>query len=221
MGQAYRFCPMEIYHMQAFDTPGLDQTGTQILHSGSRALFRYWESIRAERACPLRSEFDLRQITSLVPDLTIIEKNRLKANWEYRLAGTRVGDLFQHSLTGTDALAGWDRFERDVISRSLDISYLRLQPYLVRMRLITQTNQIIAAEMIGLPILAETHGPVQIIGGVFPFLDQSHAGNGTIVRRELVSARMIWTEHEQGDTLLDAVGRVAQPQLRVIQGGLK
>jgi hypothetical protein len=207
--------------MQAFDTPELDKSGTQILHPGSRALFRYWESIRAERACPMRSEFDLRMVTSLIPDITIIEKNAIKSTWDYRLVGTRVDDLFHRQLTGKDVLSGWDPFERDVIARSLDISFLRLQPYLVRMRLITQSNQIVAAEMIGLPILVKAGGAVQIFGGIFPFLDQSHNGFSSVVRYELVSARMIWTEHEQGDVLLDSVGRAAHPQLRLIQGGLK
>ena len=207
--------------MQAFNTPELDQSGTQILHPGSRALFRYWESIRAERACPQRKDLDLREITRIVPDLFILEKNRIKSIWDYRLAGTRVCGLFHQELTGKDALAGWGHFERDVISRSLSITHERLQPSLVRMRLIMQTNQIIAAEMIGLPIMATTNGPVQIIGGVFPFLNPKDDGHGVLARRELVSARMIWTEHEQGDALLGAAGSLTQPQLRVIQGGLK
>ena len=141
--------------------------------------------------------------------------------WEYRLAGTRLCSLYHQELTGKDALAGWDNFERDVVSRALGITHARLQPSLVRMRLITQTNQIIAAEMIGLPIVGSDGGQVQIIGGVFPFLDPKDDGHGILARRELVSARMIWTEHEQGNALLDAAGRLAQPQFRVIQGGLK
>jgi hypothetical protein len=210
-----------MFDMRAFDTPELDQTGTQIIHPGSRALFRYWETIRAENACPSRRDFDLRDVSNLIPNLTIIEKNRLRTNWEYRLVGTKVGELFQQQLTGTDALMGWGHFERDVISRSLDITYTRLQPYLVRMRLVTQRGHMIAAETIGLPILASNDGPVQIIGGVFPFLDHNGFDDSQIVRREMVSARMIWTEHEQGNALLEAAGRLTYPQLRVIQGGLK
>jgi hypothetical protein len=207
--------------MQVYDAPELDQSGTQILHPGSRCLFRYWESIRAERACPLRDDVDLREISRIVPDLIIVERNQIKSTWEYRLAGTRVGALYQNSLTGTDVLAGWGLFERDVISRSLSISHSRLQPCLVRMRLITQTNQTIAVEVIGLPIMAGKNGPIQIIGGVFPFFDAKDHSSTVIARRELVSARMIWTEHEQGNALVDAAGRIGQPQLRVIKGGLE
>jgi hypothetical protein len=205
--------------MQVFDKPELDQAGTQILHPGSRALFRHWESIRAERACPKREDVDLRQIVEIVPDLMILEKNMLNSGWQYRLAGTRVCELFQCEMTGKDALAGWDTFERDVVSKSLDITLTRLQPCLARMRFITERGSVIATEMIGLPIYSSEHGKVQIFGGLFPFLDRGLDLIDKPVRRELVSSRMIWTEHQQGDALLDMIGRKASSFLRVIQGG--
>jgi hypothetical protein len=206
--------------MQVFDKQDLQNSGTQILHPGSRALFRHWESIRAERACPLRNEIDMRQIVEIVPDLVIIEKNMLQSGWQHRLAGTRVCELFQSEMTGKDALWGWDAFERDVVSKSLDITLNRLQPSLVRMRFITERGRMIAAELIALPIQAGPNGPVQIIGGLFPFLDTTRGPIDSPVRRELVSTRMIWTEHGQGDALLDQMGRKASSFLRVIQGGL-
>jgi hypothetical protein len=206
--------------MHVFDKPDLQNHGTQILHPGSRALFRHWESIRAERACPLRSEIDMRQIVQIVPDLVIIEKNMLKSGWQYRLAGTRVCELFHGEITGKDALWGWDAFERDVVSKSFDITLNRLQPSLVRMRFITERSKMIAAELISLPIQTAENSAVQIIGGLFPFSNTTRGSIDPPVRRELVSSRMIWTEHEQGDVLLDQAGRKAAPLLRVIQGGL-
>jgi hypothetical protein len=220
-GTGFSFCPEEIYDMRVFDKPELDQAGTQILHPGSRALFRHWESIRAERACPKRDDFDLRQIVEIVPDLMIVEKNMINSGWQYRLAGTRLCELFQTEMTGKDALAGWDAFERDVVSKSLEITLTRLQPSLVRMRFITERRAIIAAEMIALPIHSSENGAVQIIGGIFPFVDRNRDLIDKPVRRELVSSRMIWTEHEPGDALLDQAGRKASAFLRVIQGGLK
>jgi hypothetical protein len=204
--------------MQVIDKSELDQTGTQILHPGSRALFRHWEAIRAERACPKRDEIDLRQIVDVVPDLIIIEKNLAKSGWYYRLAGTRICELFQTEMTGKDALAGWTPLERDVVSRSLEVTLTRLQPCLVRMRFISEIGTIVAAEMIGLPIRATESGDVQIIGGIFPFLDNKRDTNCGFLRLELVSSRIIWTEHEQGDALLDHVGRRS---FQLIQGGLK
>lgn len=207
--------------MQVTDKSDKDQVGTQILHPGSRMLFRYWESLRAERSCPTREEINLHQIVNIVPDLMIIEKNILNTGWQYRLAGTRICDFFQSELTGRDVLAGWDNFERDIVDKCLEVTLQRLQPSLVRMRFISDLGNTVAAEMIALPIQTTDKKQVQVIGGFFPFIAQNRNAVDHLVRRELVSARMIWTEHEQGDLLLEQAGRKTGIQLRIIQGGLQ
>ncbi len=207
--------------MQVIDRPSTDQTATQILHPGSRALFSYWESIRAERPCPMRSDLNLHQLVQILPDMMILEKNILNTGWQYRLAGTRLCDFFQGELTGKDALAGWENFERSVVDKCLEVTLQRSQPSLVRMRFISTLGNTVAAEMIALPIFSNSLNRVQVIGGFFPFIAQNRNAVDHLVRRELVSARMIWTEHQQGDALLDQTGRQAPSHLRVIQGGLK
>jgi hypothetical protein len=209
----------QLFEMQLIDKPDLDQAGTQILHPGSRALFRHWEAIRAERPCPMRQDIDLHQVIQIIPDLMIIEKNIMNTGWQYRLAGTRLCELMNGELTGRDALGGWDSFERNVVSKSLDVTLNRLQPSLVRMRFISERNNIVAAEMIALPILDRNGQKIHIFGGIFPFTEHASYEHDPMMRRELVSARMIWTEHQQGDALLNFAGRKAAAPLRVIQGG--
>ncbi len=206
--------------MQKFDLPDENHIQNQILHPGSRQLFRYWESLRAERACPRKSELDLKNILDVVPNLTIIEHSAVNKNWMFRLAGTKIYNLFNKEMTNRDALLGFDSFERGVVGNCLDISQTRLQPSLVRMRFISEQNEVIAAEMIGLPIQNGVDGQIQIFGGLFPLQDGGLNGATGFLRRELISARMIWTEHDAGNMLLGAIGRKAPVQLQVIQGGL-
>lgn len=206
--------------MQEFDRQNAAQRGTQILHPGSRALFRYWESIRAERPCPARSNINLRAIVEILPDLVILEKDTFNTHWHYRLAGTRVCAFFKGEVTGSDVLAEWEPFEREVITKTLDMTYNKLQPSLARMRFITDGGFTTAAELIGLPVTCTQSNTTQILGGLFLFV--SHDGNceGSIIRRELISTRMIWTEHEQASQLFDQLGYKASHFLRLIQGGL-
>ncbi len=204
--------------MKVNDHNESSDAGSHILHPGSRQLFRYWESLRAERACPDRSEFQLAKMVSIMPNLAIIEQSA-EGSWNFRLAGTVVCDLLQQPLTGKDALGGFDSFERDVISKTFDVSKLRLQPCLVRMRLISTSGMVMPAELIGLPVRDKTNGKVQLFGGLFALGNAESAGRTLLLRRELVSARVIWTEHENGDSLMEKVGRKATP-LRVIEGGL-
>ena len=65
------------------------------------------------------------------------------------------------------------------------------------MRLTTDRGQVIAAELIALPVQMRESHRIQIIGGLFPFRAAHSLGHTGIVKRELVSARVIWTEHLQ------------------------
>lgn len=198
----------------------LSQSGVQMLHAGSRKLFRYWEALRAERPCPNRCDIDLRQIVEIMPNMVILDWNRQTKAWHYRLVGTEVCSLMGRSLTGEDALSGWDSFERNVVSKSLEIAKERKQPCLVRMRFDYVAAPKLAAEMVVLPVFDEKTQQVQLFGSLFPLLNGRQFLPSKLVRRELVSARMIWTEHETGDALVAQVGRKATPMLRVINGGL-
>jgi hypothetical protein len=198
----------------------LSQSGVQMLHAGSRKLFRYWEALRAERPCPNRSDIDLRQIVEIMPNMVILDWNQRCQTWRYRLIGTEVCNLMNRSLTGEDALSGWDSFERDVVSKSFEIAKERKQPCLVRMRLDYVGAPKLAAEMITLPVLDQKSQQVQLFGSLFPLLNGRQFLPAKLVRRELVSTRMIWTEHGTGDALVAQIGRKALPMLRVINGGL-
>lgn len=206
--------------MSMFTNSEVSQTGMQMLHPGSRKLFRYWEGLRAERPCPERSDIDLRQIVEIMPNLVILEMNHNIKEWSYRLAGTEVCALMDGSQTGKNALAGWDSFEKNVVAKSFAIAQERKQPCLVRMRFVFEGAPILPAEMVVLPVFDAKTQQVQLIGGVFPLLNGKTFIAAPFKRRELVSARMIWTEHEIGDVMLEHVGRRATPMLRVINGGL-
>ncbi len=196
------------------------QSGVQMLHPGSRKLFRYWEALRAERPCPNRGDIDLRQIVEIMPNLAILEFDGARNKWIYRLVGTEICTLMGSDQTSKDALAGWDSFEKDVVSKSLALAQDRAQPCLVRMRLVFNGAPILPAEMVILPVYDDKLEQIQLFAGIFPLLGERTFWPAPLQRRELVSTRMIWTEHETGDALLDQVGRKATPMLRVIQGGL-
>jgi hypothetical protein len=167
----------------------------QILHPGSRQLFRHWEMLRAERACPTREEFELTDLKPLLADMVIIDRDHLRNSFKFRLAGTRVCSLFGRNVTGTSVVEGWDSFEADVISRHLLTVVNQQQPAVIRMRLTTDRGQVVAAELVALPVQMRGSHRIQIIGAMFPFRAAQSLGHSSIAHRELVSARVVWTEH--------------------------
>src|SRR4051812_19077701 len=78
----------------------------EVLHPGTRTLFRYWESIRGEDSAPRRRQLDLDRIRALVPSLFIFERSPVKG-YLWRLAGTKLCQLWRRELTGMPVLSGW------------------------------------------------------------------------------------------------------------------
>jgi hypothetical protein len=205
------------------DFSDLSQAESHILHPGTRTLYRYWETIRAENAAPNRDDLDLKQITAIVPNLMMLERDNMRQTYNWRLAGTNTCMLYRRELTGTNVLAGWDKFERDTINKLLDKVVTSLQPCLIRFRLTTNMDQVIGAEMLGLPLHARNGSRFHVFGGVFPFRDVASIDYESIKQMELSGARTIWTEHLPGDKLVAQLSNGSRQMagLRVIQGGRK
>ena len=207
--------------MNLFDKSQVaENLGAQLLHPGSRILFRHWETLRAERACPNRDEIQLRTLSKLMPNLAIIEPGSEPNTPIFKLAGTAVCELFQRLLTGQQVAEGFDRFERRVIGETLSLSFDRLQPCLIRLRFIGSEDEVNTAELLALPVHNARTCQTQLFCGLFPFAETKRSFSQTLSRIELVSTRMIWTEHLNGDRLMEEVGRKAAPAFRVIHGGL-
>lgn len=171
------------------------QDETHILHPSSRALFRFWETMRAERPAPSREDLDLKRIRTLVPHLFIAEFVARASMFRWRLAGTGICDLYRRELTGTDLLDGWDNFEVDVISRFLGATVTTRQPAVLRIRLQTDTDQVIGAEIMAFPMLASDGVTTHIFGGLFPFRETATLDYASLTHFELSAARSVWTEN--------------------------
>jgi hypothetical protein len=203
--------------MQSVENSGFDSSGSQILHPGSRLLFCQWEAMRAARPCPNREDFSLTAVRDIVPDLAILERDHIRKTFRFRLAGTRVCDLYKTNLTGTDALSGWDSFEQDVVSKHLLQTMINMQPTLLRARLTTDTKQQVAVEAILLPIRKRASEGIEILSGYFPFRQALSLGHNAIVGRELLAIRSIWTEYQDAITPRPAA---KNHRFAVIEGGL-
>jgi hypothetical protein len=204
------------YEMVVTGQIDASQAESQILHPSSRALFRFWETMRAERAAPHRAQLDLKQLSELLPDLFILERDRPRHSYRWRLAGTRICELYRRELTGSDIFAGWDSFERETIRRLLDGVAGRLQPAVMRIRLYTSLGQTIGAEVIALPLRPRSGAGIQVFGGLFPFRNISGLGYDAITVQEMASARVIWTEPLPGDSLIS--GTASFRPFQVITG---
>jgi hypothetical protein len=194
------------------------KTNEDVLHPGSRTLFRYWESLRAERPCPQRGEFRLIDVKEVIPNLFIWTKDVASSSFRYQLSGTAIDRLNCMTMTGRDVFGGWDNFERDAMMRVFQAAHEKLQPALVRMRLFTGLNEIIGAELLALPFRKQNSHEIELLGGLFAFTDLDRVALDRIAYRQLVTARTVWTEHEV--VPVAELPHTLKMPFRVIQGGL-
>jgi len=194
------------------------QADSQVLHPGSRRLFRNWEMLRAESPCPGRGDFSLAPLKDLVPNLFILEQRKVAHTCNFRLAGSDVCTILGANVVGHNVLNGWDSFERRLIEGVLLAAFEKKQPALLRVRLTRKSQAVLGAECIALPFIAAQKS-IHLIGGLFPFA-KLPAEDDTIQQRELIAVRTLWTEFGTGDTLLRSVEQKGHPLLRVIDGGL-
>ncbi|MBL8905326.1 MAG: PAS domain-containing protein [Rhizobiales bacterium] len=198
----------------ASDTNIMTKPPGAVLHPGSRAIFRHWEAIRGESPAPDRDDLDLRQLGQFVSWLFIMERSPRTGGYVWRLAGSKVCELWRRELTGSEVLTGWDRFEFETIQRLLNGVSKNLQPCTLRLRLTTSLGRIIDVEVIALPMRARD-GSIHVFGGVLPFRDAEALGHERIASIDLSSARTIWTEPVPGDH----ASRRAKVPLRLVSGG--
>lgn len=85
------------------------------------ALFDYWNALRASRIAPRRFEIEPAQIADILPDTFILEY-REQGAFVYRLAGTRVCEIFGREMRGENFLECWLEPERFALNRHLNVS---------------------------------------------------------------------------------------------------
>lgn len=106
---------------------------TDMIHSELRALYSYWNRLRAGRKTPLRSDIDPRDMACDARNLFILE-NLGRGNIRFRLAGTAIVDAFGMELRGMNARAIMATDSREsftaLIAEALDdpaVGYARLR----------------------------------------------------------------------------------------------
>jgi len=74
----------------------------EMIHSEIRALYSYWDGLRAGRPCPYRAEVDPRDMTGDARHIFVLEAVE-DGHPRFRLAGTALLDAFGYDLRGMSA----------------------------------------------------------------------------------------------------------------------
>jgi hypothetical protein len=85
---------------------GRDCTMVIMRHKTTQSLYAYWNGLRGNRMAPRRFEIEPASMGDALPDTFILER-RGDGAFPFRLAGTRLCDLFKLEFRGHDFLDVW------------------------------------------------------------------------------------------------------------------
>jgi hypothetical protein len=88
--------------------------GAAMRQPTTRALYAYWDEVRAGRLAPHRLEIEPARIAAILSETFMLQ--RLHAgDYRYRLAGTRLCELFGSELRGRSFLDGWSKGDGEAL----------------------------------------------------------------------------------------------------------
>ena len=132
-------------------------------HRHNMLLLDHWRQLHENHSMPARQHLDLRVMAPALAHVGLVEKRDGKHVW--RLAGSALCSTPQGELTGREVLAGWQRFERQTLTRLFDRISGNGRPAIVRMSF---NNGGYNGEMLILPLLDAATGEMLLMISIIP-----------------------------------------------------
>ncbi|MEM8793398.1 MAG: PAS domain-containing protein [Pseudomonadota bacterium] len=138
---------------------------TDMMHTQTRALFSYWDRLRAGRPLPFRAEIDPRDMDCDARNLFILESVG-EGNIRFRLAGSAIADAFGMDLRGMSVRSIMGGRSRESIAALID--EVLAEPGVGYARLVEDTEAGTTWEILLLPLKSDFGAVDRIIGALYP-----------------------------------------------------
>lgn len=158
-------------------------------HETTRELFRYWNSVRKERASPERDEIDPASIRDILADTFILE-NKPDGTFRIRLSGTRLDALWLADQKGRCFLDFWAD-DRETVADALWTVMDAATPVVLGAQAAPRGRPAAPAEGLLLPLRHHGRTHSLILGAFSLAKPPSWIGLVPVERLKLASFRMI------------------------------
>jgi hypothetical protein len=188
-------------------------------NAATRALFDYWNCLRAGRAAPERSDVDPGSIRTLLGDVFMIELGGMEP-YAVRLAGTRICSLLGQEWKGRSFVEPFAPRDWPEIHRLLDGVAESAQPIVAGIQGETDDGRDIDLELLVLPLRHRGKTHARLMGSLVAADWPYWAGTIPVKRFRLVSIRHLapGTMHPE-EIDFTAQIRSGMGRLRVVPGG--
>jgi hypothetical protein len=168
-------------------------------HPATQALYAYWNEVRGDRPAPRRLDIQPARIAELLLDTFILERAD-RANFRFRLAGTRVAARFGLQLKSESFQSCWADGERALLEHHLfAIAELgRVGVFTGEAELLAEAGEPSAHglsypfELIVLPLRHTGETIDRLLCHLVPLEAQDAWRDGSIRRLRLMAAEAVW-----------------------------
>jgi hypothetical protein len=193
-------------------------------------LYTYWNGLRAGRVAPLRLEIDPSRIGAILPEILLLE--RMDAGtYCYRLAGTRLCEMFGSELRGTNLLDGWTAADRTALANDLALTCERGAATHLVMEASADSTRRVQLEAVLLPLTHAENAIGRVIGAMSAMTSPHWLGHDHLRERRLLSHELIWPDGRPNSALAATAPPQPSPpsgaaaglrrSFRVLDGGRK
>ncbi|MEZ5926457.1 MAG: PAS domain-containing protein [Hyphomicrobiaceae bacterium] len=159
----------------------------------SQLLYAYWNEVRGDRVAPRRFDIEPSRITGLLPDTFILERIS-RAEYLFRLAGTRLCELFGREFRGSNMLGLFDPADAEAIERVLESACKEGAVGVISLAARDREGDVTRMEMLLLPLVHSGLEISRILGSISAGETASKLGHDPIVSLELRSFNLIWPD---------------------------
>ncbi len=162
-------------------------------HPVTQRLYEYWDSLRASRPAPDRSEIEPGRIRSVLGDTFILELVD-RETYRYRLAGTRLCALHCRELKNRNILRGWSQEDHEALATLLAAVTEDAAAAVIGVTGYTERKQAVDMEMLLLPLHIPGEGCSRVLGSCVALEQPYWAGMHPILSQTVKSVRLIWPD---------------------------
>jgi hypothetical protein len=156
-------------------------------------LYTYWNGLRAGRIAPLRLEIDPSRIGSILPEIFLLEQVDA-ATYCYRLAGTRLCEIFGSELRGANMLDGWSAQDRATLAGALKRTCADGAATHLVMEASADGTRRVELEAILLPLLHADNAMGRVIGAMSAMASPHWLGHDHLRDKRIVTHALIWPD---------------------------
>jgi hypothetical protein len=161
-----------------------------VKHTSTRVIFEYWNRQRGERSAPTRSEIDPAVIRHVLGDTFMLATDFIDGI-RFRLAGTRVCDLFGREIKGESFNALWSDASRAQIASIADAAVNEMIGTVAGVTGRAEKGTESELELLLLPINHDGRTRIRALGSLAPLAPPYWLGEEPIVELELRTLRHV------------------------------